>query len=42
VKIRYQTAMDPMERVEVFRVHRFAQVNFTNPQNPQQDEPPAP
>ncbi|PAW64994.1 MAG: hypothetical protein B9S36_01185 [Verrucomicrobiia bacterium Tous-C2TDCM] len=42
VKIRYQTAMDPMERVEVFRVHRFAQVNFTNQQNSQQDEPPAP
>jgi hypothetical protein len=42
VKIRYQTAMDPMERVEVFRVHRFAQVNFTNPQTPQEDEPPAP
>ena len=42
VKIRYQSAKDTKERVEVFRVHRFAQVNFNSPQNPQENEPPAP
>jgi prepilin-type N-terminal cleavage/methylation domain-containing protein len=41
VKIRYQLERDMRERIEVFRIPRFAQVNFTPQRISQNDEPPS-
>jgi prepilin-type N-terminal cleavage/methylation domain-containing protein len=41
LKIHYQLESDSLERVEVFWIPRFAQVNFTPQETSQNDEPPS-